>query len=274
MYESHFKLRRKPFASYPEPDMMFWGEGHKMARTMLVYGLTATTGIVVITGEIGSGKTTLLNHIMSQDQSGHILGRLNGAVGLGTDVPAWALFGFDIEVPEVGSPTQSLGVLKDFLKRASAERRKAVLFIDEAQLLPEDVIEQLRLLADMQLDGKPVLQLVLLGQPELARILNQPSLLQFRQRIVSHYHLKAFSPDEVREYIRSRLQKAGGKDSLITEDAIKSIYKRTDGVPRRINILCDTAFVYAYAKGEKQITGATLDKVLEDRSNFGLLEIN
>ncbi|MEM6650100.1 MAG: AAA family ATPase [Pseudomonadota bacterium] len=273
MYETHFKLRRKPFASYPEPEMMFWAEGHKMARTMLVYGLTATSGIVVITGEIGSGKTTLLTHIINQDRSGHILGRLNGAVGLTDDVAAWILFGFGMEA-HGASPTENLRRLRDFLNKAQSKKRKAVLFIDEAQLLPEAAIEEVRLLSDMQLNGAPVLQLVLLGQPELANKLNQPSLLQFRQRIVSHYHLKAFTTEETEEYVLSRLQKAGGHPDLITPDAIKVIHERTDGVPRRINILCDTAFVYAFAQGDTQVTLETLDKVVEDRSQHGLLEIN
>ncbi|WOI53317.1 ExeA family protein [Parvularcula sp. LCG005] len=273
MYEEHFQLTRKPFAAYPEPEMMFWGEGHKMARTMLVYGLTATNGIVVITGEIGSGKTTLLNHIMSQDQSGHILGRLNGAVGLSDDVAAWVLFGFGMDASD-GSRTENVSRLRDFLKKAYERRRKAVLFIDEAQLLPEAAIEELRLLADMQINGTPVLQLVLLGQPELARILNQPHLLQFRQRIVSHYHLKAFAPEETIDYVLSRIEKAGGHPELITAEALDLIYSRTDGVPRRINILCDTAFVYAYAQGEAQVTADTISKVMSDRQNHGLLEIN
>ncbi len=273
MYEAHFNLSRKPFASHPEPEMMYWGEGHKMARTMLVYGLTATNGIVVITGEIGSGKTTLLTHLISQDKSGHILGRLNGAVGLDNDVPAWVLYGFGMESSGV-SRTMSLDRLRGFLEQAQAKRRKAVLFIDEAQLLSEGVIEELRLLSDMQIQGQPVLQLVMLGQPELAKILNQPALLQFRQRIVSHYHLKAFNAQETRDYVLARLKKAGGDPAVITEDALLQIYRRTDGVPRRINILCDTAFVYAYAQGDERVDADVLSKVIEDRSQHGLLEIN
>ncbi len=272
MYEAHFHLGRKPFASHPEPEMMYWAEGHKMARTMLIYGLTATSGIVVITGEIGSGKTTLLNHILSQDTSGHVLGRLNGAVGLGEDVCAWVLYGMGMD-PGEASPTRNLSRLQSFLSELHTKRRKAVLFIDEAQLLSEGVMEELRLLSDMQMGGQPVLQLVLLGQPELARILNQPILMQFRQRIVSHYHLKALSSDETISYVESRIAQAGGQTDLFTKDALRSLHARTDGIPRRINILCDTAFVYAFAHGETRITRDTLDKVVDDRSQHGLLEI-
>ena len=273
MYEAHFNLGRKPFASYPEPDMMYWAEGHKMARTMLVYGLTATNGIVVITGEIGSGKTTLLNDIITRNESGHVLGRLNGKIGLGQDVAAWVLYGFGIETGSVSSTT-SMGQLQEFLRQTQARGRKAVLFIDEAQLLPEPVIEELRLLSDMQIGMMPVLQLVLLGQPELANKLNVPSLLQFRQRIVSHYHRKAFAPNETREYIVSRLHKAGGQESLFTPDALEGIHAQTDGIPRRINILCDTAFVYAYAQGMDRISKDVIEKVVSDRTDHGLLEIN
>ncbi len=271
MYEAHFNLGRKPFAT--EPDMMYWAEGHKMARTMLIYGLTATNGIVVITGEIGSGKTTLLSDIIARNESGHVLGRLNGAIGLGSDVAAWVLYGFGIETGSV-SATTSMGQLQEFLRQTQARGRKAVLFIDEAQLLSEAVIEELRLLSDMQIGMVPVLQLVMLGQPELANKLNSPNLLQFRQRIVSHYHLKAFAPTETREYVVSRLHKAGGTEALITPEAMEGIHAQTDGIPRRINKLCDTAFVYAYAQGMDRVSKEVIEKVISDRGDHGLLAID
>ncbi|MGV6819598.1 MAG: ExeA family protein [Parvularcula sp.] len=273
MYEAHFNLTRKPFASHPEPEMLYWAEGHKMAHTMLNYGLSATNGIVVISGEIGSGKTTLLSHLFNEDQSGHVLGRLNGGVGLADDTAAWVLFGFGYDVSGVSS-TQSLTRLREFLDQADGQGRKAVLFIDEAQLLSDKAIEDLRLLSDMQIDGHPVMQLVLLGQPELARKLNQPHLLQFRQRIVSHYHLKAFSPDETRGYVLARIERAGGSPDLFSEDALAAIHGKTGGVPRRINVLCDTALVYAFAQGAAQVTEQTLNNVMNDRTSHGMLAIN
>lgn len=273
MYEAHFQFTRKPFASHPEPDMMYWGEGHRMALTMLTYGLTATTGIVVISGEIGSGKTTLLSHLQAADKTGHVLGRLNGSIGLDNDISAWVLFGFGVDMTG-SSATQSLSRLRSFLAEAQSRGRKAVLFIDEAQLLSDTTIEELRLVSDMQIDGQPVMQLVLLGQPELARKLNQPSLIQFRQRIVSHYHLKAFTPDETQEYVLSRLEKVGGEADVFTPEALESVYGKTDGVPRRINVLCDTALVYCFAQGEHQVTVSTLDKVQNDRSSHGLLAMS
>ena len=273
MYEAHFGLSRKPFATYPEPDMMYWAEGHKMARTMLVYGLTATNGIVVITGEIGAGKTTLLADIVNRNESGHVLGRLNGAVGLGEDVAAWVLYAFGIDAGTV-SATTSMAQLQEFLRQIQARGRKAVLFVDEAQLLPEKVIEELRLLSDMQIGMMPVLQLVMLGQPELANKLNSPNLLQFRQRIVSHYHLKAFAPNETKEFVVFRLHKAGGRAELFTPDAVEGLHQLTDGIPRRINKLCDTAMVYAYAQGLDQVTPDVIQKVIQDRGEHGMLKID
>lgn len=273
MYEEHFSLSRKPFASFPEPDMLYWGEGHKLARTMLIYGISSASGIVVVTGEIGTGKTTLLNHLLNTDGSGHMLGRLTGAMGLGTDVTAWVLYGFGME-PGAASPTENMDRFHTWLSKLKVKRRKAILFIDEAQLLPDHVIEELRLLADMQVKGEPVLQLVLLGQTELGTKLNLPEHQQFRQRIISHYHLKGLGAEETVAYARNRLEKADAPADLFTAAALEALHPATDGVPRRINILCDTALVYAFGEGEKQITPAILNKVLADRQRHGTLELS
>ncbi|MEE4210431.1 MAG: AAA family ATPase, partial [Parvularcula sp.] len=192
MYEKHFRLRRKPFASHPEPDMLFWSDGHKMARTMLAYGLTSGNGTVVITGEIGSGKTTLLHDLARRHKDGNRFGALTGDIGFENDVASWILYGFGIETKQ-GTAAQSLAQLDKFLAQNRNAGRKAVLFIDEAQLLEPRLLERVRVLAERQSSGRPVLQLVLFGQPELGALLNMPQLAQFRQRVVAHYHLRAFN---------------------------------------------------------------------------------
>lgn len=273
MYEKHFGLKRKPFASHPEPDMLFWSDGHKMARTMLAYGLTSGNGTVVITGEIGSGKTTLLHDLARRHKDGNRFGALTGDIGYDGDVAAWILYGFGIEA-KGNSPSQSLAQLDKFLSQTRSAGRKAVLFIDEAQLLEARLLERVRVLAERQSGGHPVLQLVLFGQPELGALLNMPQLAQFRQRVVSHYHLRAFNRADTGDYISSRIAAAGGNPEIFRPEAIDRVHHASNGIPRQINIIADTAMVYAFAAGEQEITAGTVERVLRDREQHGILKVD
>ncbi len=273
MYEKHFGLSKKPFASHPEPEMLFWSDGHKMARTMLAYGLTSGNGTVVITGEIGSGKTTLLHDLARRHKDGNRFGALTGDIGYDGDVAAWTLYGFGFEA-KGNSPSQSLAQLDKFLAQNRNAGRKAVLFIDEAQLLEARLLERVRVLAERQSGGMPVLQLVLFGQPELGALLNMPQLAQFRQRVVSHYHLRAFNRAESGDYIASRIAASGGNPDLFGSEAIDRIHEGSNGIPRQINILADTAMVYAFAAGNDEVSEDIVKRVLRDREQHGILKID
>lgn len=273
MYEKHFGFNRKPFASHPEPDMLFWSDGHKMARTMLAYGLTSGTGTVVITGEIGSGKTTLLHDLARRHKDGNRFGALTGDIGFDKDVPSWILYGFGIEAKS-NSPSQSLSQLDKFLAQNRNAGRKAVLFIDEAQLLEPRLLERVRVLAERQSGGRPILQLVLFGQPELGSLLNMPQLAQFRQRVVAHYHLRAFLREETGEYIAARLVASGGNPDLFSTNAIDRIHDASGGIPRQINIIADTALVYGFAASDDTINEDTVRRVLKDREQHGILKVD
>ncbi|MEM9810789.1 MAG: AAA family ATPase [Pseudomonadota bacterium] len=273
MYEKHFRLSRKPFASHPEPDMLFWSDGHKMARTMLAYGLTSGNGTVVITGEIGSGKTTLLHDLARRHKDGNRFGALTGDIGYENDVASWILYGFGIETKQT-SASQSLAHLDKFLHQNRSAGRKAVLFIDEAQLLEPRLLERIRVLAERQSAGRPVLQLVLFGQPELGALLNMPQLAQFRQRVVAHYHLRAFTRQETGEYISSRLTTSGGRADLFSAGAIDRIFDAANGIPRQINIISDTAMVYAFAAEAYDIDQEVVRRVLRDRETHGILKVD
>jgi type II secretory pathway predicted ATPase ExeA len=273
MYEKHFGLKKKPFASHPEPDMLFWSDGHKMARTMLAYGLTSGNGVVVITGEIGSGKTTLLHDLARRHKDGNRFGALTGDIGYNGDVASWILYGFGIEAKGT-NPAQSLSQLDKFLAQNRNAGRKAVLFIDEAQLLEAKLLERIRVLAERQSGGHPVLQIVLFGQPELGALLNMPQLAQFRQRVVSHYHLRAFTRGETSDYISSRLAAAGGSGDLFTPEAVDRIHDMASGIPRQINILSDTSLVYAFAASANGVDEDTVKRVLKDREQHGILKMD
>ncbi|MEO1042704.1 MAG: AAA family ATPase [Pseudomonadota bacterium] len=273
MYEKHFRLKRKPFATHPEPDMLFWSDGHKMARTMLAYGLTSGNGAVVITGEIGSGKTTLLHDLARRHKDGNRFGALTGDIGYENDVASWILYGFGIE-SKATSANQSLSHLDKFLAQNRSAGRKAVLFIDEAQLIEPRLLERIRVLAERQSGGRPVLQLVLFGQPELGALLNMPQLAQFRQRVVAHYHLRAFSLQESADYIASRLSLAGARAEIFTPGAIDRIFEASGGIPRQINIVADTAMVYAFASESKEVNADIVMRVLQDRRDHGILKVD
>ncbi|MEM1379821.1 MAG: AAA family ATPase [Pseudomonadota bacterium] len=271
MYEKHFGLRRKPFASHPEPDMLFWSDGHKMARTMLAYGLTSGFGTVVITGEIGAGKTTLLQDLARRHRDQNRYGALTGDIGYENDVANWLLYGFGIE-SKATTASQSLLQLDKFLASNRNNGRKAVLFIDEAQLIEPRLLERVRVMAERQSGGQPVMQLVLFGQPELGSILNMPQLAQFRQRVVAHYHLRGFNRAEAGDYISSRIAAAGGSPDLFSVDAVDRIQDAANGIPRQINILADTGLVYAFAADETGVSEATIQRVLKDREQHGILK--
>jgi len=271
MYEQHFGLRRKPFSSHPEPDMLFWSDGHKMARTMLAYGLTSGFGTVVITGEIGAGKTTLLQDLARRHRDQNRYGALTGDIGYENDVANWLLYGFGIE-SKATSASQSLLQLDKFLAQNRNQGRKAVLFIDEAQLIEPKLLERVRVMAERQSGGQPVMQLVLFGQPELGSILNMPQLAQFRQRVVAHYHLRGFNRAESGDYIGSRVTAAGAQPELFSVEAIDRIHDAAKGIPRQINILADTSLVYAFAADESVISEATVQRVLKDREQHGILK--
>ncbi|MEM0927721.1 MAG: AAA family ATPase [Pseudomonadota bacterium] len=273
MYEKHFRLNRKPFATHPEPDMLFWSDGHKMARTMLAYGLTSGNGTVVITGEIGSGKTTLLHDLARRHKDGNRFGALTGDIGYENDVATWILYGFGIE-SKATSASQSLAHLDKFLHQNRSAGRKAILFIDEAQLLEPRLLERVRVLAERQSNGRPVLQLVLFGQPELGALLNMPQLAQFRQRVVAHYHLRAFSLQETADYIASRLSLAGARNEIFTPGAIDRIFDASGGIPRQINIIADTALVYAFASEAREVNADIVMRVLQDRRDHGILKVD
>jgi general secretion pathway protein A len=229
--------------------------------------------VVVITGKIGSGKTTLLHDLARRHRDGNRFGALTGDIGYNGDVASWILYGFGIEA-KGNQPSQSLAQLDKFLAQNRNAGRKAVLFIDEAQLLEAKLLERVRVLAERQSGGHPVLQIVLFGQPELGALLNMPQLAQFRQRVVSHYHLRAFGRGETGEYVSSRLTAAGGNPDLFTETAIDRIHDMSSGIPRQINILADTSLVYAFAAGGDSIDEDTVKRVLKDREQHGILKVD
>ena len=251
MYEQHFGLKDKPFNLIPDPDYLYLSPKHKMALTLLEYGLMETSaGLSVITGEVGAGKTTLIRKLLRKiDHSKLTVGLINNTGAFHEELMSWVASAYGLS-HEGKDNVARFRDFQQFLIGEYAQGRRTVLIVDEAQNLGEQALEELRMLSNINADRDQLIQIVLVGQPELFDILQKPELAQIAQRVSVEFHLEPLSYDEVKHYIAFRLEKAGGKPSVFDEDAIKAIYCFSGGVPRLVNTLCDYALVHAFANGD------------------------
>ena len=269
MYESYYGLREKPFSILPDPDLIYWGQGHRLAFAMLEFGVLNNAGFTVITGEIGSGKTTLIRHLLRKiDQATINVGLISNTPRGRQELLQWILMSLD--QPFEGSPPALLKQFHTFIEAQSASGKRTILIVDEAQNLGDETLEALRMLSNINVDKQQSLQLILIGQPQLRDVLCSPQLLQFAQRVASDFHLQALAPAEIREYVDFRLRAVGCRSSLFSGDATEMIGRASGGIPRLINILCDTAMVYGFASGAGQITGDIVNAVVQDKRKFGI----
>ena len=269
MYESFYGFREKPFSLLPDPGFLYLGRKHGMALAMLQYGVKSQAGFTVIAGEIGSGKTTLIRQLLDQLDQDVTVGLITNTHSSFGELLEWVLLAFGLEYKGADKVTR-FHTFTDFLIKEYAKRRRTVLIIDEAQNLGAQTLEELRMLSNINADKSLVLQLILVGQPELRDLLRRPGLEQFAQRISVAYYLEALSADETVAYVRHRVKVAGGDPKLFDDDAIEVIHRASRGVPRVINALCDMALVYAYAAGQRHIDRATVEEVVRDRAATGL----
>ena len=265
MYESFYGLRKNPFSLLPDPNFLYMGKKHSSAYSMLEYGLVNQAGFTVITGEIGCGKTTLIRHHLDQMGQDMTVGLVSNTLMTSDELLQWVLLAFDLDY-RGKSKVECFDLFSDFLIDEYAKNRRTVLIVDEAQNLDARTLEELRMLSNINSDSNQVLQLVLVGQPELKHTLHRPDMHQFAQRVAVDYHLEALGREETREYIHHRLSVAGGNRELFKSEACYLIYRSTQGIPRLINILCDTALVYGYAENKKVIDAKLLMAVLKDQS--------
>src|ERR1700716_1455957 len=252
MYEAFYQLREKPFSILPDPDLIYWGKMHSMAFTMLEFGLMNNAGFTVITGEIGSGKTTLVRHLLKKISPELTVGLISNSPQGRHELLQWILM--SLEQPFDGEYPHLFKRLQDFLYGQYANGRHTILIIDEAQNLEPEALEHLRMLSNINADKFQILQLILVGQPQLREVLMAPKLHQFAQRISSDFHLSPLDSKEVAKYIDFRLEAVGARRLLFSEEACALIAIASGGIPRMINVLCDTALVYGFA-GERKIVG-------------------
>lgn len=269
MYESYYGLREKPFALAPDPAFMYASRHHQFALLMLEYAVMNRAGFALLTGEVGSGKTMLVRRLLGRlgdDITVGLVANTNHHFG---KLLQWICQAF--ELPYRDQDDAALyQTFVDFLVRQYGEGRRVLLIVDEAQNLGAAMLEELRVLSNVNADQHLVLQTMLVGQPELREALRRRELRQFAQRIGTDYHLPTLSMQETRQYVHHRLQVAGGDPELITTDAVDLVWTRTGGVPRLINQLCDTALVYGFADQRARIDLMLMAQVVEDRVAGGI----
>ena len=255
MYTAYFGLRENPFSLSPEPRYLFLSEQHRDALNCLIYGIKEKKGFVLISGDIGIGKTTICRSLINLlDDSVETALIFNTAIS-DLDLLETVIGEYGIAIIS-GSRTKKnyIDVLNDFLLRNFAAGKTAVLVIDEAQNLSHGVLEQIRMLSNLETETEKLIQIILIGQPELSNTLMLPAQRQLNERITVRYNLKPLSSLEVSEYILHRLMVAQGPGSLkFTKGAFNLIYTFTEGIPRRINALCDRALLVAYTKNVSKI---------------------
>lgn len=266
MYESVYGFRERPFSLLPDPAFLFLAKQHSNALAMLEYGLTCQAGFTVITGDVGCGKTTLIRHLLNcveRDVTVGLLSNTHRAIG---ELLQWVLLAFGLDYQQKGK-VALYETFFNFIIGEYAKNRRTVLIIDEAQNLGVDTLEELRMLSNVNADKDQVLQLILVGQPELRLVLRGPDLTQFAQRVSVDYYLPPFEPEQTRDYIAHRLGCAGGDPSLFEPEACEVIHFFARGVPRLINTLCDTSLVYGYAERADRIGAAIVRAVLQDKGD-------
>ncbi|HUW35183.1 MAG TPA: AAA family ATPase [Planctomycetota bacterium] len=280
MYEAFYNFKEKPFNLTPDPDFLYLSPGHRKALAYLKFGLESGEGFVLVTGEIGSGKTTLVRSLL---RSLHPNARPACVVNpKGTFRQLMRLIMADfavIPITEDASRERLLAEFERFVRDRADQRLPTVVIIDEAQNIDPGTLEELRMLSNLETEKKKLVQIVLVGQPELRRMLQAPELEQFNQRIAIRYHLDALSPEDTAKYIRHRLEVAGGKDTSVkfSRDACEAIYAYSRGVPRKINVACNAVLIAGLADNVKSFNGRYVREAIADvegldRSDTGVPE--
>jgi general secretion pathway protein A len=265
MYSEYFGLSELPFSIAPDPRYLYMSEQHREALAHLLYGFNSEGGFVLLTGEVGTGKTTVCRCLMDQIPENSAIALIFNPKLTVEELLATICDEFGIQYREGTTSIKTfVDLINAFLLDAHDNGRKAVLIIDEAQNLSTDVLEQLRLLTNLETSQTKLLQIILLGQPELKDKLSQPDLRQLSQRIIARYHLGSLSKNDVSAYVAHRLSVAGLRKQLFAESTINKLFHLSGGVPRLINVLCDRALLGTFAQGKNEVNKSTLVKAARE----------
>ncbi len=263
MYQEFFGFKEKPFTITPNPRFIYLSKNHKEVFAHLLYGVKDHCGFIVLTGEVGTGKTTVLRTLLGEfDDASYRLAFIFNPCMSSLDLLRSINREYGIESSST-SHSDLLHALNEFLLQQRAEGRTVVLVIDEAQNLDTQVLEQIRLLSNLETDTDKLIQILLVGQPELGNLLARNDLRQLNQRVTVRYHLDTMDYQDTCEYVNHRLRVAGGTQlQVFPQRSLKKIYRFSDGLPRLINVLCDRALLVGYAEGCREISPRMLSTAI------------
>lgn len=264
IYLDFFGLSVRPFSLVPDPSFLFRADQYSRALTMLEYGIVTRAPVTLMTGEVGAGKTTVLHALLATLGEDVLAGLIMNSHGARGELLQWVLMSLGQRVPAGASYVELFCQFQEFLIGEYAARRRVILIFDEAQNLSRESLEELRMLTNINSNRDELLQLVLVGQPELRDTVRRPDMVQLAQRIAMSFHIPAMNAATVEGYIDHRLSVAGASARIFNSPAAKLVYHATGGVPRLINQLCDLAMVYAFTKDEHFVSRQTVKEVLSD----------
>ena len=255
MYSEFFGLNEKPFSITPDPRYLYMTDRHSDALAHLIYGIRESGGFIQLTGEVGTGKTTLIRSLLEQMPEAAKL-----AVILNPNLSALEFLGaicveLDIKLPEPHSRSTLIAALNRYLLEAHAQGIRVVLIVDEAQTLDAELLEQVRLLTNLETTKQKLLQIILIGQPELRELLARADMRQIAQRITGRFHLEPLSKAETHAYVRHRMRVAGAQHEVFSPGAVRELFRRSNGVPRLINVVADRALLAGYTLDSPRVSG-------------------
>lgn len=269
LYTAHFGLRERPFSLVPDPGFLFWSDTHARAFSMLEYGILTRAPITLITGEVGTGKTTLIHQLLATNREDVTIGLIANAHGDRNELLRWVLMSLGQPAANDAHYVDLFGQFQQYLVDEYAAGRRVVLIFDEAQNLTRDVLEELRMFTNINAGKDELLQLIIVGQPELRDIVLRSDLRQFAQRVAASFHLPEMESTGVKDYIQHRLRVAGATTDIFETDAMAAIYEATRGIPRLVNQLCDLALVYAFTMERQTVPQSVITQIMKDGVFFG-----
>jgi len=265
MYKKHFGLEETPFSIAPDPRYLYMSTGHREALAHLLYGVKSDGGFVLLTGEVGTGKTTVCRCLLEQIPEDTSVAFIINPKVTATELLASICDELEISIARDETSIKTLvDAINHYLLEANRDGRRVLLIIDEAQNLAPEVLEQVRLLTNLETNRRKLLQIILLGQPELNDLLDRPELRQLSQRITARYHLAPLNRAETRAYIKHRLRVGGDSDNPFPDLLLTTIHRVSHGIPRLVNVICDRCLLGAYANDRKKVTSAILNQAVKE----------